>query len=337
MSERSSSRVIKLSITGKTSFPADGPSIDLDARSGESVLKMPSFSRPIKRTPEPDRASRLSEIAVCLDCSTSLGGRDSCPGCGRAYPESHGILAILDNLRGRNRIGGAFYDGPGWPKFRRWERLFLKLQGGEARARRQILRHLSAPPFARVLEVGIGDGANLGLIPKDWTAFGVDIALGPLEHCLDREPRMFGRLARAEAEALPFADGTFDACWTMGGFNYFADHEAALREMKRVTRPGGTVVIADEVANLHRFGLGHLLGVPSIDAFWLRALGLDREFVDMVLHLGMEPEHVLVKTWPEAIRHPIWGGLGYCYVDGDLRSDSDSDTRIALTPPRTNP
>ena len=40
------------------------------------------------------------------------------------------------------------------------------VQGGEARARRQILRHLSAPPLARVLEVGIGDGENLALLPR---------------------------------------------------------------------------------------------------------------------------------------------------------------------------
>jgi SAM-dependent methyltransferase len=207
--------------------------------------------------------------------------------------------------------------------------MFLKIQGGEARARRQILRHLTAPPFARVLEVGIGDGANLPLLPRDWAFFGVDIALGPLEDCLDREPTMHGRLARAEAESLPFADGSFDACWTLGGFNYFADHEAALREMKRVTRPGGTVVVADEVPNLHRFGIGHLLGIKAIDALWLRALGLDRDFIAMVFNLEINPEHVIKDAWPDAVRHPIWGGLGYCYVDADSRGDSGSDERLA--------
>ncbi len=165
---------------------------------------------------------RLAEIAACLDCGSGLAGLRACPGCGRAYPESDGILIGARRLAGRNRIAGAFYDGPGWARFRRWERLFLRVQGGEARARRQILRHLTAPPFARVLEVGIGDGENLRLLPRDWAAFGVDIALTPLEDCLDSDPRMAGRLARAEAEALPFADGTFDACWTLGGFNYFA-------------------------------------------------------------------------------------------------------------------
>jgi SAM-dependent methyltransferase len=270
------------------------------------------------RRPEPDRALQLLEIAACLDCGSGLVGLEACPGCGRRYPESHGIVSMIDELQGRNRIAAAFYDGSGWSRFRRWERLFLQVQGGESRARRQILRHLKAPAFARVLEVGIGDGANLALLPKDWAAFGVDISKTQLEDCLENEPGMSGRLAWAEAEALPFADGTFDACWTLGGFNYFADHDAALREMRRVTRPGGALVVADEVPNLHKLGIGHLIGIKGIDAWWLRALGLDREFVGMVLDHVFNPGLVVKDAWPGAIRHSIWGGLGYCFVDSDF-------------------
>ena len=138
---------------------------------------------------------------------------------------------------------------------------------------------------------------------------------------------MEGRLGLAEAEALPFADATFDACWTVGGFNYFADHEAALREMRRVTRPGGTVVVADEIPNLHRFGIGHLIGLKAIDAWWLRALGLDREFVDMVLNLQFDPDAVFRATWPGSVRYPIWFGLGYCFVDRNPRVGVDPAAR----------
>ena len=280
--------------------------------------------------PGPGRPPRISDIARCLGCEAPLEGRESCPGCGRNYPGSNGVLEILDTLTGRNRVAAAFYDGPGWIKFRKWERMFLKVQGGEARARRQILRHLGATPFARVLEVGIGDGANLRLLPKDWTAFGVDIARSPLDDCLGRAPDMAGRLARAEAEALPFADGTFDACWTLGGFNYFRDHDAALREMKRVTRPGGVLVAADEIPGLHRLGIGHLIGIKSIDACWLRALGLDREFVEMVFDLDLVPDKVVRQAWPGSARHSIWGGLGYCFVHSDTveNPDPDPDSRF---------
>jgi SAM-dependent methyltransferase len=228
-----------------------------------------------------------------------------------------GILEAIGPLTGRNRIAADFYDGPGWLKFRRWEQGFLVLQGGIRRARMQILRHVLEVdrPDATVLEVGIGDGENLRFLPSGWTVHGVDIARTRLEACLARHPSMSGRLAWVEAEELPYEDASFDACWSIGGFNYFRDHEAALREMRRVTRPGGPVVVADEVPWLHRAGLGHLIGVPAFDAWWLRGLGLDRAFVEMVLSFDVDLFEIARRVWPAAVRHRIWHGMGYCLVD----------------------
>src|SRR5206468_229710 len=111
-------------------------------------------------------------------------------------------------------------------------------------------------------------------------------------------------------------------------------HKAALREMKRVTRRGGIVIVADEIPNLHRFGIGHLIGIKSIDAYWLRALGLDREFVEMVFSHDFEPNPIVRSIWPQSTRHSIWGGLGYCYVDCDPKSNSDPDIDLLLDRPQ---
>ncbi len=223
-------------------------------------------------------------------------------------------------LSGRNRIVAAFYDGPGWRRFKPWEQGFL-----HPPRRRPQGTHGDPPSCpgertrnvhdACTLEVGIGDGANLAFVPPGWTVHGVDIARTQLEACIRRHPEMAGRLAHAEAESLPFDDATFDACWSIGGFNYYRDHEAALREMRRVTRPGGPVVVADELPGLHRAGLGHLLGIPSFDAWWLRLLGLDREFVNMVLDFDVDLKALAERVWPDATRHRIWHGLGYCLVN----------------------
>lgn len=233
-----------------------------------------------------------------------------------AGPARDGIIDAIGPLSGRNRIVADFYDGPGWRRFRRWEQGFLVLQGGVRRARMQILRHAieGRRSDAIGLEVGIGDGENLPYLPSGWTVHGVDIARSRLEACIARHPSMAGRLAWAEAEELPFEDASFDACWTVGGFNYFRDHEAALREMRRVTRPGGPVVVADEVPGLHRAGLGHLIGVPAFDAWWLRGLGLDRAFVEMVLGFDLDLPELVGRVWPEAAQFRIWHGMGYCWV-----------------------
>ncbi len=228
--------------------------------------------------------------------------------------EVDGIWERIGPLEGRNRVAAAFYDGPGWARFRPWERLFLTLQGGARRARRRILRHLDPlGPQSRVLEVGIGDGENLRFLPSTWTVFGVDLARNTLLDCLKRTPAMGGRLAWAEAESLPFADALFDACYSVGGFNYYRDHARSLSEMARVTRPGGHLVVADEMPHLKRFGIGHLIGRPKLDGVWLRALGLDPDFASMVLDFAEDPENAVIQAWPGAVRRSIWSGLGYCY------------------------
>ncbi len=225
-----------------------------------------------------------------------------------------GIAEALGGpLEGSNRVASAFYDGPGWARFRPWERAFLAMVGG-VKARRQILRHLGESEGARVLEVGIGDGENVPLLPTGWEVYGVDLARSRLEGALTRFPTLFGRLARAEGEALPFADGSFDSAFSVGGFNYFRDQAAALREMRRVTRPGGVLVVADERPDLHRFMIGHWIGVPSLSAWILRRTGLDREFVDLVLNHRSDAEGAAAREWPGFHREAIWAGLGYCLV-----------------------
>jgi SAM-dependent methyltransferase len=266
-----------------------------------------------------DRESLPSilDLARCLSCAKPLAGESTCLRCGRAYPTRNGITEAIGPLTGRNEIVAEFYDGPGWVRFRPWEQAFLILQGGVRRARMEILRHVLAveTTTARVLEVGIGNGENLAFLPREWDVFGIDIARTQLNACLRQHPAMAGRLAWAEAESLPFADATFDASWSVGGFNYFSDHEQALREMRRVTKPGGPALVADEVPGLHRAGLGHLLGVPSLDAWWLRKVGLDREFVKMVLEFKIDLRALASRVWPQHARHRIWHGMGYCLVE----------------------
>jgi SAM-dependent methyltransferase len=243
--------------------------------------------------------------AAAITNSTSPFRRDH-SACG-------GIVEAIGRLSGRNKVAAAFYDGPGWCRFRTWEHAFLMLQGGQRRARVPILRYLKDRSQARILEVGIGEGDNLPFLPLAWEIHGVDIARTRLEACLERFAAMAGRLAWAEAERLPYENHSFDASYSIGGFNYFGDHGETLREMRRVTRPGGVVVVADEAPWLHRCGIGHLIGLPRIDAAWLRLLGLDREFVDMVLAQRLD----LNATFPETEgwhRSSIWRGLGYCAV-----------------------
>jgi ubiquinone/menaquinone biosynthesis C-methylase UbiE len=106
----------------------------------------------------------------------------------------------------------------------------------------------SLPSRGRILEVGIGTGLNLEILPTDLDYWGVDISSGMLRRCQRRSRRIARpvHLFQAEAEALPFQDRSFDAVFTVGGFNFFGDKLAAMNELVRMARPGARVLIVDE-------------------------------------------------------------------------------------------
>lgn len=97
----------------------------------------------------------------------------------------------------------------------------------------------------RVLDVGCGPGALTaalaGLVgPERVTA--VDPSEPFFRACAERHPQADVRLAGAEA--LPFADDSFDVTLAQLVVNFMSDPPAGVGEMRRVTRPGGTVAAA---------------------------------------------------------------------------------------------
>jgi SAM-dependent methyltransferase len=94
----------------------------------------------------------------------------------------------------------------------------------------------------RILDVGCGPGALTAVLGDRVGAESVT-AVDPSEPFVAavraRHPGV--RALRASAESLPFADGEFDAALAQLVVHFMADPVAGLREMGRVTRPGGVV------------------------------------------------------------------------------------------------
>lgn len=110
--------------------------------------------------------------------------------------------------------------------------------------RRATRRALALYPGERVLDVGAGTGTSTaGLSRTGAYAVGTDISLGMLAAGRQARPRV--PLLAGDALALPFADATFDAVTISFALRNLTDPVAGLKELHRVTRPGGRVVVCE--------------------------------------------------------------------------------------------
>ncbi|MGH2952477.1 MAG: class I SAM-dependent methyltransferase [Solirubrobacterales bacterium] len=118
---------------------------------------------------------------------------------------------------------------------------------------RERLRAVLCPePGERVLEIGPGTGYYT-LDMAAWVGPGgridiFDIQQQFLDHTLDRASRRGldnVHATQGDARELPYEDGTFDACVLVAVLGEIPDPEAALREIGRVLRSDGRLVVGE--------------------------------------------------------------------------------------------
>lgn len=141
-----------------------------------------------------------------------------------------------------------------------------------------IAEALAGRPSARVLDAGCGTGCNLRTLAGLEDGFGFDLNRVGLAHA-----RASGltRLARASVVAMPFPEATFDLVTSFDVLYALtgADARKAVREMARVLKPGGTLVV--NVAALEILRGGHSVLAEELRRYDKRMLREELEAAGM--------------------------------------------------------
>jgi len=183
--------------------------------------------------------------------------------------------AASDTVRRRYNRSARFYDREQQMMERvagRWRReLWIRVREGE------------------VLEIGVGTGLNMRFYPSGAHITAVDIAENMLERAKARAAKLgvAVELSRMDAQHLDFGEARFD--WAVATFVFCSvpDAVAGLKEVRRVLKPGGTLLLLEHVRSENRI-VGKLMDLVNPVAVRVSGANINRRTVDNVRAAGFE-------------------------------------------------
>lgn len=197
------------------------------------------------------------------------------------------------------------------------------LDRGNRRLNAHVIAMLEPRPGERILEIGFGGGGGLELLRArcpDARLAGAEISTSMLAGARRRFRRALAaealELCEASVASLPWPDERFDGVYTVNTIYFWPDVRAGLREILRVLRPAGRLILGVRAqATLQRAGFAQKgFHTPSYDdvATWLGRAGFRhmRMLEDRRRHLATifaERPRALAERVPAAARPGIPG------------------------------
>jgi len=124
-----------------------------------------------------------------------------------------------------------------------------------APGRRAAIQHLELKPNDSVLEVGIGTGLNLPLYPPTCRLTGIDLSQEMLDKAVERVQTLAMpnvTLKVMDATSMDFGEDEFNSALATYTISAVPDPVAVLREMRRVVKPGGHIVLLNHFRSERR-------------------------------------------------------------------------------------
>jgi phosphatidylethanolamine/phosphatidyl-N-methylethanolamine N-methyltransferase len=160
-----------------------------------------------------------------------------------------------------------------------------------APGRQAAIGHLALGPGDSVLEVGIGTGLNLPLYPETCRLTGIDLSQEMLDKAVERAHTLAMSdvtLKVMDATSMDFGDNEFDTALATYTISAVPDPVAVLREMRRVVKPGGRIVILNHFRSDRRTmgWLEDLVAPVCTRLGWKSNLSM----APLLAQVGLEPE-----------------------------------------------
>ena len=173
------------------------------------------------------------------------GGGLSCPRCRGVYPVWGGIPRLVPQVNWEH--DGFRAEAAQWD---REAEEYEGRRGGDGRYMAGIepaVRSLDAQPGATVLDAGCGTGLTTRrLVATGCSVTGMDLSVESLVYLRDRTAGGELRVVQGDVTSLPFGDGSFDrvlCATTLQQLEGNDRRQACIREVVRVLRPGGRLVL----------------------------------------------------------------------------------------------
>jgi ubiquinone/menaquinone biosynthesis C-methylase UbiE len=159
---------------------------------------------------------------------------------------------------------------------------------GMGRLRRRLWQQAQGQ---RVLEVGVGTGRNLPHYPSDSRVVAVDLSPGMLRRAVKRAERMGLQVdfVLADAERLPFRDGSFDTVTATCVFCSVPDPVQGLKELRRVSRREGYTLLLEHVRARNPL-LGKVMDWLNPLSVRFQGVNINRDTVNNVKRAGLAIE-----------------------------------------------
>ena len=148
-----------------------------------------------------------------------------------------------------------------------------------ARLRRKAVEQANG----KVLEVGVGTGANLGFYLAGCQVTGIDFSPGMLQKAEKKvkEAKVPITLVEMDAQKMSFCDDSFDTVIATCVFCSVPDPVQGLKEVKRVCKPGGKIILLEHVRS-ENLALGLLMDLINPIAVHMIGSNINRKIVENV-------------------------------------------------------